>query len=249
MNKLVCGIILIGVLCSCQQKQEEQKQNTTLPQKLEFVVPTGGEDCDHPDCGSPMIYDGCFMFDSAETVAFIRLNEIVGIYEADESCRSEVAPFHSGLTQAKISDYFYISGREVDFSNDTILVSGLCFRNTLAWDNSQMVLVSLAGNIENRYVTRCIPVRDDNNIISPTSNDDIIDLPSNIDELASYLDGYFRGYDVLCPPKVYDSEEQQRLFDSMLECSTFQEPGRLPDPPCVDGSEEDVEACLEALQE
>ena len=51
MNKLMCGIILIVVLCSCQQEQEEQEQNTILPQQLEFVVPAGGEDCDHPDCG------------------------------------------------------------------------------------------------------------------------------------------------------------------------------------------------------
>jgi hypothetical protein len=250
MKRLVLGLILVSALCSCQEDKEVVK--TTLPQQLEFVIPAGGEDCDRLPCETPMVYDGCFMFDSADTIALIRLSGITGLYEIDQdnTCYQEVIPFHSGMIQSKVSEYVHISGREIDNSHDSLFVSGLCFRDFIAWDNNPLLLVSLGGENGQEYVTRCMLVNENRSIRNPVSTNDIIDLPSNMSDLVSYLDDYYARYDMLCPPKAYDEDELQSVFDRMLECSTFSESGgRLPDPPCVSGSEEEMAACREALQE
>jgi hypothetical protein len=120
------------------------------------------------------------------------------------------------------------------------------------FDSNDMTLVSISGEGENRYVTSCISIRETGEIKNPGSVDDIVDLPSDIYELISYLDEYYDNYDSHCPSRTYERDEQQQLFDHMLECSTFHTYGESEpwsDPCAGTVSEEEWEACMEALGE
>jgi hypothetical protein len=250
MKKITIFWVIVSALYACQK--EDQKSDSSLPTSLQFVVPGSGADCEG-DCNTPVVFDGCYMFEYSDTISLVRLNGLIGGRDVDRACYPDVGPFASGFRHAKISEYVHIAGEETSFSQDEMFFAGFCDGDGSAanWVGDQLMLVAMSGEGENKYVTNCIPVQERGDFSTPDMGRFQVDLPSEIVDLRSYLERYYNDYNVLCPPKQYEQDEQQVFFEKMLECSTYQPfPSEGESDPCEGTrSEEERDACEEALGE